>query len=82
MLLNFGLGVVQVNLGGLGEHFRSTGRILDDQVRHYAHCSHFVETAGHQVEEFLVSGILHQIRASLELVSHGFHTLQQRLHLL
>ena len=32
VLLNFGLGVVQVNLGGLGEHFRSTGRILDDQV--------------------------------------------------
>lgn len=32
VLLNFGLGVVQVNLGGLGKHFRSTGRILDDQV--------------------------------------------------
>ena len=49
MLLYFRLGIVYVHQRRLGKHFGSCCRILNQQVRHYAHGSHFVKTASHEV---------------------------------
>ena len=82
MLSDFCLGIVHIDLGGLGEHLRRTGGILDDEMRHHADSCHLVESAGHKVVELLVSGFLDEVGAGLELVGHGLYPLKQRLHLL
>ena len=60
--------------------FRELCRILNQQVRHYAHGSHFVKTASHEVQQFLIAAFLNGIGAGFELIRHFFYAVQQRLH--
>ena len=80
MLLYFRLGIVYVHQRRFGKHFGSCCRILNQQVRHYAHGSHFVKTASHEVQQFLIAAFLNGIGAGFELIRHFFYAVQQRLH--
>ena len=80
MLRYFRFCEVQIYMCRLGEQVGSFACILNQQVAHDDISSHFHQSAGCEVEQFLIQSLLNGIGAGFELVSHLFQARHQRFH--
>ena len=80
MLRNFRFSKVQIYMCRFGEQVGSLACVLNQQVAHDDIGSHFHQSAGCEVEQFLILSFFNGVGAGFELVGHLFQTGHQRFH--